>query len=344
MENLLSKSTPSSDRTTCFNKPGPSMVCSDLTTSMSSSSSVTREGSDKLVLQDAVRGVHIASAADHRLEEGVFKRPQVNEKMIRRRLNRTRKLVTPNSSKALPKSEPSTLSVPPIRNGDDATIINLESPFYASEPHATSESRNVPTHGSVQDWDPIPLSRLRFPTTTQSPLLTAHRSSKKEPDVSATLPAKKQCKLDSGEYVNQTSSHCMAEQKNIDNQVFGKPSRRRKRRSIALEETTVNIPSSSVEFPFSPLVTKTRNYSKLDRTAKLHRLQQSGYGKETAQGRSELKVNKIQSSQQLTLHSFTSSVDSQRKGNVLCSVQVGNASVVNVNVYRVKGHVVNKLL
>ena len=317
MKKLLSNSTPKAtkrDKATCLNKPGPSTVPSEPTTSMSSLGNVTSKCSDESLLNVAVRGVHIASSVDQRFEEGVFKRPQANERMTRRRLNRARKPVAPNTHKLLAKSEHNTLNVPSIKNENDATCIinSSESTFF------TSESRSVGTHGIVQDWNPNPPPRLRFPPTAPSPLLTAHRSFETEPDVSTNLPAKKQFKLDPGKSLDQTR-HCVAEQQRVSNQEFGKPFRRRKRRSIALEETTVNIPSTSVQFPFSPLVTKTRNYSKLDRTAKLYRLQQSGYGKETVEGRSELKVNKSQSGQQLTLHSFMSSVvkqDPQRKGNV----------------------------
>ncbi|XP_064401882.1 BRCA1-associated RING domain protein 1-like isoform X2 [Halichondria panicea] len=58
---------------------------------------------------------------------------------------------------------------------------------------------------------------------------------------------------------------------------YDKPSRPRKRPSFVLDEVADSI-SSNGEFPFSPMVTKTRNYSKLDKSAKLHRLQQAGYG------------------------------------------------------------------
>ncbi len=58
---------------------------------------------------------------------------------------------------------------------------------------------------------------------------------------------------------------------------YDKPPRPRKRPSFVLDEVADPI-SSNCEFPFSPMVTKTRNFSKLDTSAKLHRLQQAGYG------------------------------------------------------------------
>jgi len=56
---------------------------------------------------------------------------------------------------------------------------------------------------------------------------------------------------------------------------FGHPKIRRRKSDSTDEECVKSVSKFSLQFPFSPLVTKTRNYAKLDSRARVQRLQQA---------------------------------------------------------------------
>ncbi len=62
--------------------------------------------------------------------------------------------------------------------------------------------------------------------------------------------------------------------------LFGQPKTRR-RKTVPVKLVGRVPPDISIAFPFSPLVTKTRDYAKLDSAAKVQRLQRSGHALET---------------------------------------------------------------
>ena len=101
----------------------------------------------------------------------------------------------------------------------------------------------------------------RHPPAIQSSLLTSHRSF--QPHSTQLLTAT--CSADS--VLGKRGGTTLL----VEQQAHNK-----KQCSHVVEETTAKIPPLNVEFPFSPLVTRTRNYSKLDKHSKLLRLHQSG--------------------------------------------------------------------
>ena len=113
----------------------------------------------------------------------------------------------------------------------------------------------------------------RHPPTIQSSLLTSRRSF--QPHSTQLLTA-----ISCADSVlgKRDKTTCLDEQQ----------AQHKKQHSYVLEETTANIPPLDVEFPFSPLVTRTRNYSKLDKHGKLLRLHQSGLRRGRKKDKTEL--------------------------------------------------------
>ena len=79
----------------------------------------------------------------------------------------------------------------------------------------------------------------------------------------------------------------------------------RKRSDSTDKEYAPNVSRFSLQFPFSPLVTKTRNYAKLDGGARVQRLQQAGYlAQKRLRSNSGGMVPKLRRVHQLKMEAF----------------------------------------
>ena len=86
---------------------------------------------------------------------------------------------------------------------------------------------------------------------------------------------------------------------------FGHPEMRRKRSDSTDEEYAPNVSRFRLQFPFSPLVTKTRNYAKLDSSARVQRLQRAGYlAQKRLRSNSGGMVPKLRRVHQLKMEAF----------------------------------------
>lgn len=173
--------------------------------------------------------------------------------------------------------------------------------------------------------DPVSFKIVRETNHVDSCLEKTVIVRKRASTTNITLPTKKLCVISLNDHITKRPgskkgllSHCfsvgqsplLTAQKsystcaNVSNNIqntslyrpivstFGKPSRQRKYSTV--EANSSVSCQENCEFPFSPLVTKTRNYSKLDKAAKLQRLQQI-MGKDAIKGKR---------AKQLTLHNF----------------------------------------
>ena len=165
-----------------------------------------------------------------------FKVPRVEEQLIRRRLKKT--FVNSDSHVSRQNLNPNSKAVLSSSKQLSQTVC------YGTPEHPGSSEH------SCQESDPCSINKEPTISTLQSNRLIS---------VSHTTDGK-------------------IDKRNIDtstSQSFGKP--KAKRRSIREEIVKPSsISKLSLEFPFTPLVTKTRLYAKLDHAGKLKRLQGSG--------------------------------------------------------------------
>ena len=127
--------------------------------------------------------------------------------------------------------------------------------------------------------DGTPSSGLKSPSKTKTvghrpPLAVFnHRRAKSLPNSDALPP---DCKYTSTDTASNKEHRAARNSLSALPNTFGHPKTRRRKSNSAGDTSTAKVSEFSLQFPFSPLVTKTRNYAKLGSGARVQRLQQAG--------------------------------------------------------------------
>ena len=134
---------------------------------------------------------------------------------------------------------------------------------------------------SSHSVDGTPSSGLKSPSKTRTvrqanrpPLAVFnHRRAKSLPNSDALPP---NCKYTSTDTASSKEHGATHNSLSALPNTFGHPKTRRRKLNSAGDTCTAKVSEFSLQFPFSPLVTKTRNYAKLGSGARVQRLQQAG--------------------------------------------------------------------
>ena len=129
--------------------------------------------------------------------------------------------------------------------------------------------------------DGIPSSSLKSPSKTKTigqanrPSLAVfnHRRAKSLPNSNALSP---DCKYTSTDTASNKEHGATHNSLSALPNTFGHPKTKRRKSNSAGDTCTAKVSEFSLQFPFSPLVTKTRNYAKLGSGARMQRLKQAG--------------------------------------------------------------------